>query len=376
MKTTKDGNDLFQRKLARRARMLTKLRVLVVDDEASILELLKTALAALDNYDVSIASSAADALKILKRQDKPFDCLLLDIQMPDVNGIQLLQKIRRLPEYAETPVIMLTAMSDRKYVDEAFFAGATDYVTKPFDLLELRSRMTSVRRLVQERSKALKSLETAAQLKNELQYNQQFSCDDPITIEDVDRFLRYVEFDNYIGQLSRGRLFNSFATAIKLQDAEFFFDMASSGDFRHVLQDIASGIEKTTKDADCIMSYRGNGVFLAISHGRSQLQQFPSEEKLNRMIATLLGMRRTTPWVHVLIGDAVPLRSLSRAGATTALSKAVENVETRELALRKDLDTDAAQYNVSADTGNSPSRRRVYERVLRELFGEEAHLQG
>ena len=148
-----------------------KTRVLAVDDEPSILELLKTALNALGTYDVSTACSVDDAIQLLERQDKPFDCLLLDIQMPDVNGITFCRELRNLTDYRKTPIIMLTAMSDRDYIDRAFAAGATDYLTKPFDLLELRSRLGTAAMLIEEQDRARSSIEVAKALTDELDTN-------------------------------------------------------------------------------------------------------------------------------------------------------------------------------------------------------------
>lgn len=116
-------------------------RILIVDDELSILELVKTALETIDNDHVEIASSAADALGLIRDMDSPFDCFVLDVQMPDMDGLELLRRIRNLPGYSETPVLMLTAMSEGEYVDNAYVSGASDYVKKPFDFLELHSRI-------------------------------------------------------------------------------------------------------------------------------------------------------------------------------------------------------------------------------------------
>lgn len=369
------GNDLFQRKLMGRVERPKKIKVLVVDDETSILELLKMALMALENYEVSIASSAAKALKTIEDQTSQFDCFLLDIQMPEMNGVQLLEQIRAIPEYVDTPAIMLTAMSDRQYVDQAFLAGATDYVTKPFDLLELRSRMTAAYRLSQERQKVRKGIEVANQLRDELAYNQNFSFDDPVTIEGVDRFLRYAEFDNYIKQLSRGRLFNSHATALKLQDAEFFFDTKSAGDFKHVLQDIANALAKTTKEIGCMLSYRGNGVFLALTHGNTNSASFPNEESLNQLVSTLIAQRLSECWAHVLIGDSVSMRSLSKAGAFAALNSAIKSVDAKDTELQSALDRPIKGVGAAIPQTTTHSRRRVYERVMHQLFREDASLQ-
>ena len=371
------STDRFTQKLVQRAQKHSNLRVLAVDDEPGILELLRTAFVAFDNYDISVASSAPAAIKTLENADKPFDCLLIDIQMPGMNGIELLREIRSMADYTETPVIMLTAMSDRKYVDEAFLEGATDYVGKPFELMDLRGRMHSAYRLVKERQRAQQSQQSAKLLQDELDYAQQFSFDDPLSIEGVERVLRYVEFDNYIGQLTRGRLFNSQAVAVKLRDAEYYYDLTSCSEFRQVVHDIANGIEKAARNIDCVFSYRGSGTFLVAMHKRSGADTFPSEKRLNEIVGTLLGQRQASRRGHVLIGEPVSMRSLSRAGAMNALSKAEDNVNAREFALQQDLDSEAPKAGEDASPDNKDSRRKVvYERVLMELFREESYLAG
>ncbi|MEL7258962.1 MAG: response regulator transcription factor [Pseudomonadota bacterium] len=376
MENENNGNNRFQEKLEHRAQKTPQLKVLVVDDDPSILELLKTALTTIDSYNVTIANSAESAIDALEAATTPFDCLLLDIQMPDTDGIVLLRGIRALPDYSETPIIMLTAMSERSYVDDAFMAGATDYVCKPFDLLDLRGRMNSARRLVKERLKTEKSLRSVKILKQELENNQQFNFEDPLTIDDADRCLRYVEFDNYVGQLSRGRLFNSYAIAIKLQDASILYDITSCGCFRRVVHDTAHCIQSATSEIDCIFSYRGEGVFLVVVHEEMPSAQFPTEEKLNNYVSVMLRERHAAAWVHVLVGEPVSMRSLSRSGASTAMSRAVTNVEEREEKLREKnsvLSGAEAEVEVATD-GSTEPRKRMYERVLMELFGEESYL--
>ena len=372
----RNTSNAFQEKLARRAKPTRKLRVLAVDDEPSILELLKTALTAFDSFDVSIANSGAAALKLIDRQNDPFDCILLDIQMPQMNGITLCEEVRKCPEYEDTPIIMLTAMSDRKYVDQAFLAGATDYVTKPFDFLELRSRMAAAQRIVKEHKRASDSAETARKLQQELTANQQFNLDDPVTIEGVGRLLRYAEFDNYIMQLSQGRLFNTYATAYKLHHAEQHHALMSSADFRRTLKDVANGISEVTKKTGDILSYRGNGVFLSIVHGRAQAQDLPDETMLNQLVETLQAQRQAKTTVGIVMGDRVPMRSLSKSGALMSLYKAVESVEAKE-AVSEELTTVSSRVLNGQVGGREQAQvnRRAFESVLRDLFREEPSLR-
>ncbi len=353
-----------------------KLKILVVDDEPSILELLKTALTALGSYEVSIASSGVAALKLIEKQPVPFDCLLLDIQMPKMNGITLCGEVRRIPAYKGTPIIMLTAMSEKKYVDQAFTAGATDYLTKPFDFLELRSRLGTARRLVQEHSRASSSMKVAKKLKQELDTTLQFSIEDPIGIDDVERVLGYSQFENYVLQLSKGRRFTSFATAIKIAKATHLHLSMSSGDFRDVLQDTAFTISKLTKNTGNVLSYRGNGIFLCISDSKKKVPLASMELQLNQLVATMLARRQFKQEVHLLVGESFAMRSITKLGALYALNKAVENTELRDADM-----AEVATFSTrvlksrSRSTEEAHLERRSYEMILQQLLREEQSLR-
>lgn len=350
-------------------RVKKKLKLLVVDDEHSILEILKSALSLLGNFEVSVSDSAANALKQIKRAPVPFDLLLFDIQMPVMNGIDLCEKVRKTPEYEETPIIMLTAMTDRKFVDNAFLAGATDYVTKPFDFLELRSRLLSAERLVEERKRTTAGLAVARKYKAELAANEKLNLDDPIAIEGVDRVLRFNEFDNYFLQLSQGRLFNSFATAVKIENPEAMVLAMSAGDFRRALHDVASGLSDATKQSGEILCYRGGGVFLCISHGRRSSQQILTERELNQLILTRQAQRQAKQQVRVRVGDPVLLRSLTKSGALMSLNTAFNNI-----AVTRGLDQDLQDQPGNRTSGPAESHDKsrfpkgTYEGVLRDMF--------
>ncbi|KPQ19558.1 MAG: Response regulator receiver domain-containing protein [Rhodobacteraceae bacterium HLUCCA24] len=294
--------------------------------------------------------------------------------MPGTNGIELLHSLRRLPDYADTPVIMLTATCDRKHVDDAFLEGATDYITKPFDFLELRSRMHTAEALMRERIKTRKSMESVRALQDELDFNMQFSFEDPLTIDNVDRLLRYVEFDNYIGQLSRGRMFKSRAVAIKLYDASFLYDVSTSSDFRSTITDLARAIVKCAKGKDFMLSYRGSGLFLAVEHASAPHEAFVSEKRLNQIFNSILGQRGVPSTQRALIGEPVPMRSLSKSWAFAALNRAVQSAEARERNILCKLDEDPADDLGCAPEQFDHMRRRIYEKVLFELFRDETYL--
>jgi two-component system chemotaxis response regulator CheY len=108
--------------------------LLVVDDveEVAVLvgRVLKTA-----GYQVVIANDARTALASLEKQS--VDLVVLDINMPMIDGINMLKLMRRRPETRFTPVIMLTALSDSDTTMECLRNGACGYITKPFDMKNL-----------------------------------------------------------------------------------------------------------------------------------------------------------------------------------------------------------------------------------------------
>jgi two-component system, NtrC family, response regulator PilR len=113
--------------------MSPRSRLLIVDDESSMLDFLSLLFQA-DGYDVSTARSVTEAHKQLERN--AFDLVLCDILMPDGNGLDLLREIK--VNGGGPPVIMMTAYTSTKSAIEAMKLGAADYVSKPFDVDELK----------------------------------------------------------------------------------------------------------------------------------------------------------------------------------------------------------------------------------------------
>jgi DNA-binding response OmpR family regulator len=139
--------------------------VLIVDDEDAIRNILYRKLK-LDGYYCDVAADGKEAL--YKASSKSFDLVLLDINMPGLSGMEVLRRLAA--DYPDTCVIMITAIQDTKIYLEALRLGAYDYVTKPFDLDDISSRVKralEIRRLVlkkggrqlsPEQNKAIRSL--------------------------------------------------------------------------------------------------------------------------------------------------------------------------------------------------------------------------
>ena len=113
-------------------------RILVVDDEATMRRLLEKLLR-MEGYDVLLASSGEQALSELLKHGA--DTVLLDMRMPGMTGLDVCRQIRHHPRSLHTPVVFITAVNDRELRRKGMEAGADDFLSKPFDEVELLARI-------------------------------------------------------------------------------------------------------------------------------------------------------------------------------------------------------------------------------------------
>lgn len=116
---------------------LSDCMILVVDDTEENVDILVEALG--DDYEVSVAMDGKAALEVVE-EEKP-DLILLDIMMPEMDGYEACRRLKEDPETAKIPVIFLTAMAELENKTKGFELGAVDYVTKPFEILEVKARV-------------------------------------------------------------------------------------------------------------------------------------------------------------------------------------------------------------------------------------------
>lgn len=115
-------------------------KILVVDDEKLIVKGLRFSLLQ-DGYEVDCAYDGEEALEFAK--NKEYDLVLLDVMLPKLDGFDVCQQIR---EFSEVPIIMLTAKGDDMDKILGLEYGADDYITKPFNVLEVKARIKAIMR--------------------------------------------------------------------------------------------------------------------------------------------------------------------------------------------------------------------------------------
>ena len=141
--------------------------VLAVDDERANLMLLERMFR--HEYRIFCVQTAQEGLDMLAQA--PFDLILLDIMMPDIDGLTTLKRIRANPKTEDLPVILISALSDSTDITRGLGLGANDYVTKPIDMEVTRARVHTqvmLKQLLDERKQTISELRAAQEMKDRL----------------------------------------------------------------------------------------------------------------------------------------------------------------------------------------------------------------
>ena len=130
------------------------MSILIVDDSPDQQTLLRSILGKAGHDDVLSADSAKSASLLLNlggdATSHKIDLILMDILMPEQDGVETCRQIKRCAHLQDVPVIMVTAKNDLSNLKEAFSAGAMDYISKPVNSVELLARVSSALLLKQE----------------------------------------------------------------------------------------------------------------------------------------------------------------------------------------------------------------------------------
>lgn len=324
------------------------MRILAVDDDPIILDLLSVALSTFGYEDVFTAPGGHEALTILQQDAQGFDSLLYDIQMPLMDGIALVTHTRAMQRYSDTPILMLTAMSDKSYIDRAFQAGATDYITKPFEPTELQARL-NVARMLSEAQSRLSSSATAAQDMQGLVSDNQslvgartIQLEEPLPIKDVEGVIPLTAFRNYVQQLGRGAIFGSSIMAFKVDNIERISAAMSDYDYTCLVTDIAEAISIALHVfPQSLLTHAGNGVFLCSTDRPKSWQLESLPLRICQTLADIepcYGDGRSI-MLNVNTGKPVISRAKTDELVAKAISHAIENASIRPLAINGGKDS-------------------------------------
>ena len=121
---------------------MERKRILIIDDEEDFCSLIKTGLETRSDFEVSIATNGKEGIE-LARMIKP-DLILLDVTMPEIDGFQVLEKLKKDKNTVSIPVVMLTAREDVEYKRKAAQLFNEGYLTKPVEFSVLKSTIENI----------------------------------------------------------------------------------------------------------------------------------------------------------------------------------------------------------------------------------------
>jgi CheY-like chemotaxis protein len=346
------------------------MKILAVDDDASIRMLLKNALTPSENYDLTVVCSAKEALETIDRARSTFDCFLIDIQMPGVNGIDLTKVIRQSPAHAHKPILMLTAMHDKGYMDRAFMAGATDYVSKPFDFKDLYSRIFDAQKLTLEKARLVDRVNIEHNIKWSLGVAKDTVLDHSIGQADADGLIAYGEFDNYLLEFARRPQRKAAVIAAKIAAPILGHVEISLNEFSAILREVTLCVRASFPDIVTSMSYRGNGTLLCVIEQQSSASREMIENEINGRFSAA-SINANSLKVRIFLGDAIPLRANSDAGVLDVMWSAIESVERRVVLKRENFTISKRLLNRGRLSEEQHRlERKAYKSVMKDILPE------
>jgi diguanylate cyclase (GGDEF)-like protein len=268
-----------------------RLVVLIVDDISHNLQLLESVLKR-EKYDIVPANNGKQALETVMTATRPPDLILLDLMMPGMDGLEVCRILKTDDRYRDIPIIFLTANNESKNLIEAFRAGAVDYITKPFNMLELLARVKTHLELKHARD----------QLKKALQELEQLALTDPLTRVPNRRHLYQIAER----EMARARRYN-YPFSLLMVDIDRFKQVNDTyghlaGD--EVLQSVAAIIRHTLRREDSFARFGGE-EFVVLLPGTDTGAAVTVADRIRHLIAMSRPIVQSRPIsVTVSIGIA------------------------------------------------------------------------
>ncbi len=247
--------------------------ILIVDDSPHVITQLKFFLNSSGYQDISFAESASEAFEQLgldhqEQTNEPFDLILMDIMMPEIDGIEACRQIKRDKRLRDIPIVMVTGKTDTEYLQIAFSEGAVDYIAKPINKVELLARVHSVLKLKfeKDRRKAREKelLEVTGQLEAANQMLLRLSFNDALT-DVANRRSFNKMYDKEWGRVQR----HSRPISLIMLDIDFFKiynDSLGHQQGDECLKQVAKALKDTLKrPGDFVARYGGEEFVIVLS---------------------------------------------------------------------------------------------------------------
>lgn len=305
------------------------MRILAVDDEPYILELIPLISANVGFPDVTAVASGPEALKLLNSGEITFDCLMFDISMPGMDGIELCQRAREIPKYSTTPVIMLTAMRDIQNMGDAYRAGASDYATKPFDIEELGARL----QLASDAIDIQREVEAARREgRSHAARNARkpgFKLPDGLKQSALGNLVDHQVLLNYLTQLPASEVTDVEVLAICVNEIEAGEIEFSEQQLMTMLQDVAAAAAGLMGADKTLMAYTDSATLLVAVNAVDHLSAIGVENVIEAKLQDRALEYEAS--ISVSVGGPIPPQGEKTKRAQTTANRVIAMAENRAL---------------------------------------------
>jgi CheY-like chemotaxis protein len=306
------------------------MKILAVDDDPDFMGVFKAVLGGLGYTDLTTASSGQEALELMTKSVSGFDCFILDVQMPEMDGIELCRQIRSFDSYKDAPILMNTAVADRDYIDAAFAAGATDYLTKPVDEVEVKARLGVIEKLVSER---LRSQIAISHPGTDVFNAPSYGFLDGIPLKRVEGAMDLFSMGNYLKTLGLFRALSISAIGIRVLNARSIHDLEGGHVFGEVMIDVATCISDCLKPSNRMIAYAGGGIFVCLIPRSEVGEPEQLADRLREYVLEFeevygeLGIQLPT----ISVGIPITVRAAQLNAPTKIIDEAIAAVKARDV---------------------------------------------
>lgn len=310
------------------------MRILAVDDDPVMLDILGTALENSGFDDITFAASAEDALELIEVARLPYDVVLLDIMLPEISGIEVCRRLRTFERYRATPVVMITGSRARDMMSRAFEAGATDFVSKPFDALELVTRI----RLAAMLNDSLERERMNSDALEEMGRLADVSFDERFELKRGPGVKGYLALENELLRHADA-LYEMTLFSVQIDNALGLYRGSRPAQFRASVEAVSRVLSHRVDTDTTRFAYAGRGALICVAHSAHA----PDLRELQRSANTLL----MQGWEAFAIGHPVaPTLAVRRIEGPRLWSGKAAADAMRSFQGRADLTVQAAPYEV------------------------------
>lgn len=270
---------------------MDEVSIVVVDDAKFTCEMIRRVLQGAGFNDVRIAHSGADAMEVMRQ--RPANILIADWLMPEMDGLELTQRVRQLDEdnHQYTYIVLLTAKDGAESLTEAFNRGVDDFISKSHDSTQLLARIGAAGRISKLQSNLIRANRRLAELNRHLEEHHSFDAMTGLgnysyLERQLDNVLRHIE--------SRGG--NACLVAIQINDLDLLKRRYGQAASQAVIEAVASRLQQSVRPLD-IVTRTDDDKFSLLIHQHSQTETHPNSFKRIYQALNLRAYKTSTGFI-------------------------------------------------------------------------------